>query len=343
MFMCNVLNAQPTIIFSGSASAPTQLTIYDVINTLNVNGIVLGDEFIAQIHTDVTSLTTVDNIGVFEANEGDARIKYLIEVLPAPNVINIEEFSFVECSSLVSVSFPNITSIEDYVFYYCISLENVSFPNVTSIGKYAFCGCKSIISYNFPSLTNVASTSLDAGDVIVIDAADTVLGVTLQSVSIGTAFDSTTTIVSEEDDGIFGCSGGINVVSYLFKNSTDLILGANVLPLPDTINNTWLGYTWKSIIIYTGIKENSIATYFTISPNPTSVDAVISFGLLESGNIALEVCDLLGNILYTVNIFYDVGEHSVTLDTKAIPNGSYICRMLAKGKQIGTTNFVIVK
>ena len=82
-------------------------------------------------------------------------------------------------------------------------------------------------------------------------------------------------------------------------------------------------------------------TNLQVSPNPTSADAVASFGLLESGEITIEICDLLGNVIYTFSNFYDVGEHSVSLETKNIPNGTYICRLLSRGKQIGTTSFVV--
>jgi hypothetical protein len=52
---------------------------------------------------------------------------------------------------------------------------------------------------------------------------------------------------------------------------------------------------------------------------------------------------LSGNIFYSISNFYDVGEHFVPLEIKGIPSGSYICRMLSKGKQIGIENFVVGK
>ena len=94
---------------------------------------------------------------------------------------------------------------------------------------------------------------------------------------------------------------------------------------------------------YVGIKEIGIATHFTISPNPTSADALASFGLLVSGEMTIEVCDLLGNVIYTTTNFYEAGEHSVTLNVKGIANGSYICRLSSKDKQIGTAGFVVGK
>jgi len=59
--------------------------------------------------------------------------------------------------------------------------------------------------------------------------------------------------------------------------------------------------------------------------------------------VILEVSDLIGNVLYTITNFYDAGEHYVPIDVKKFVSGSYLCRMLAKGKQIGTINFVVGK
>jgi hypothetical protein len=95
--------------------------------------------------------------------------------------------------------------------------------------------------------------------------------------------------------------------------------------------------------IVSGISDYTIATHFSISPNPTNSDAVVSFGLLENGDITIEVCDLLGNVFYSVSDFYDIGEHSVSLDIKGIPSGNYLCRLLSKDKQIGTTSFIVEK
>ena len=90
----------------------------------------------------------------------------------------------------------------------------------------------------------------------------------------------------------------------------------------------------------TGISETNIATHLTISPNPTTSDAVINFGLSENGTIIFEVCDLLGNAIYTISDNYDAGEYYVPLDTREMPPGNYIIRLLYNGKQIGIEKFI---
>jgi len=63
--------------------------------------------------------------------------------------------------------------------------------------------------------------------------------------------------------------------------------------------------------------------------------------LLQPNEITLEVSDILGNVVFTITNFYDAGEHFVPLDVSGLANGSYICRMVVKGKQIGIINFVV--
>jgi len=55
------------------------------------------------------------------------------------------------------------------------------------------------------------------------------------------------------------------------------------------------------------------------------------------------VTDLLGNIIFTITNYYDAGEHSVPLDIDGLAIGSYMCRMVAKDKQVGVSSFIIQK
>jgi len=129
------------------------------------------------------------------------------------------------------------------------------------------------------------------------------------------------------------------------------------LPEPDLEAMTWqtdaanIGqppaepqpYYWKTITKHTNITEPDLATHFTISPNPVNADAVVGFGLLASSEIVLEVSDWLGNVLYTISNYYDAGEHYVPIDVSGLASGTYLCRMLAKSKQIGIEKFVVGK
>jgi len=48
----------------------------------------------------------------------------------------------------------------------------------------------------------------------------------------------------------------------------------------------------------------------------------------------------LGNILFSTTTFYEAGEHSIPLAIEGLPIGSYMCRMVAKGQQVGSVGFI---
>jgi len=95
-------------------------------------------------------------------------------------------------------------------------------------------------------------------------------------------------------------------------------------------------------IVVNGIADTML-TNFIIVPNPTSSDAIISFNLLDDAEITLEVYDLLGNDYYELIDFYYTGNHSIPISTEDFPTGTYICRMLINGRQVGMVSFVVVK
>jgi len=70
-----------------------------------------------------------------------------------PNsVTSIEQYAFVACSSLTSITIPEgVTSIGQGAFSGCSSLTSITIPEgVTSIGQGAFYGCSSLTSITIP-------------------------------------------------------------------------------------------------------------------------------------------------------------------------------------------------
>ena len=81
------------------------------------------------------------------------------------NVTKIGNYTFYNCSSLVSVTIGNgVTSIGSSAFYGCSSLTSVTIGNgVTSIGSSAFYNCSSLTSITIPdSVTSIGSYAFES-------------------------------------------------------------------------------------------------------------------------------------------------------------------------------------
>ncbi|MBO4892054.1 MAG: leucine-rich repeat protein [Prevotella sp.] len=80
------------------------------------------------------------------------------------SVSSIDEFAFMSCSGLTSVTISNsVTSIGDNAFLNCKGLNSVVIPNsVTSIGSFAFFGCSSMTSVLIGNgVTSIGSGAFD--------------------------------------------------------------------------------------------------------------------------------------------------------------------------------------
>ena len=265
----------------------------------------IADNAFAHNRITELSLPKVEYIGLF------AFAYNRITELSLPNIEYIPTAAFYD-NQIKKLSLPKVITVRGGAFE-MNQIAELSLPKVEYIGFYAFYGNQ--------------ITELFLPNVITIDE-----GVfrnnPLRTVTLGTAFTEPTIIEANKSFE--------DVKTW----EADLILGEFVLPERD--GNMWNGYIWKSITIL-GIEENSIATHLTISPNPTYSDAIISFSLLESRDITFEICDISGNVLHIISNFYDAGEHSEFFDTKELVSGSYLCRMLLSGKQIGIEKFAIVR
>ena len=80
--------------------------------------------------------------------------KELTHLKIPPNIVSIEMYSFMDCSSLIDIKIPNsVITISDNAFENCSSLKKVTIPSsVTSIGSYAFYHCTSLKSIEISSI-----------------------------------------------------------------------------------------------------------------------------------------------------------------------------------------------
>ncbi|MFI5263900.1 MAG: aryl-sulfate sulfotransferase, partial [Candidatus Kapaibacterium sp.] len=87
----------------------------------------------------------------------------------------------------------------------------------------------------------------------------------------------------------------------------------------------------KSLVIPTSGLQHS----FEISgvyPNPALRSATISFTTTESGSVQVEILDVLGHPVISINEkISEAGEHSLPVDVKGLPNGVYYCKLTQNG------------
>lgn len=104
--------------------------------------------------TDLESWCNIqfDSINSNPLSDGDLYLNnQLVSDLIIPNnVTSINNYAFVNCNSLISITISDsVTSIGNYAFYRCSSLTSITIPNsIINIGVYAFQNCwtlKSII------------------------------------------------------------------------------------------------------------------------------------------------------------------------------------------------------
>ena len=74
-----------------------------------------------------------------------------------PKATSIGNQAFLRCTNLTNADFPLVTSIDNQAFQYCTSLTSVDFPLVTSLGSGAFNNCTSLTSVEFPLVTSIGS------------------------------------------------------------------------------------------------------------------------------------------------------------------------------------------
>ena len=215
----------------------------------------------------------------------------------APNVKIIGNNAFGNCDKLERIYFPSVEIVGGSAFRNCGNLINVFLPNATNIGDGSFNGsfnyCVSLERICLPKMTSIGFGAFSAC-------------LNLKFVSLGSGFTEPTEIITNQS------------FSFTYKN-IDLCLGKNVLPLPDLENNTWNGYTWKSINgenCDVSVQEPPKIN-FTVSPNPAQ-DKLTIHHSKEIGNIGLY--DLSGRLIRSKDALQCV---STVLDISDLDNGIY--------------------
>jgi hypothetical protein len=95
---------------------------------------------------------------------------------------------------------------------------------------------------------------------------------------------------------------------------------------------------------YIGFEENTINTSsVNLYPNPATNNATIAYSLNTESTVMIEVRDLAGKVVYSVNQGQlAAGDHQVALSTEAFASGVYTYTLSANGAQV-TNKFVVKK
>ncbi len=100
------------------------------------------------------------------------------------------------------------------------------------------------------------------------------------------------------------------------------------------------------MVINTANEEDGLPASFTLDqnyPNPFNPSTQISYSIATSGQVLLEVFDVLGRQVATlVNTNQSVGTHTVTFDTTDLSSGLYIYR-LSSGTKLQTKKMLLMK
>ncbi|MFH1051602.1 MAG: T9SS type A sorting domain-containing protein [bacterium] len=83
-------------------------------------------------------------------------------------------------------------------------------------------------------------------------------------------------------------------------------------------------YNW-----YNSVPENIIQTTITY-PNPTMDSFNLEFDLIQNNNTMIDIVDLLGNVVKTIdNQYLSVGHHLYNVNIEDIPIGTYTLRIIS--------------
>lgn len=106
--------------------------------------------------------------------------------------------------------------------------------------------------------------------------------------------------------------------------------------------NIWTYVTVKTLV---GVSENEAAglKLHQNKPNPFNGTSEIAYELAKAGNVSLEIFDITGRLVTTVNEGMKVaGKHSLTLDATLYPQGTYFYTLKADGVSL-TRKMVITE
>lgn len=319
----------------------------------NFNIISLSDNTIwrrAAISKDGLKLaaTTTDlqpEIIVFDLRTGDGQAYPLSNPTTAQGGINSGEVRYADglewdlsSQFVIYDAFNEVSGLfSDYTYFDIGSLEGwdnerdnfgsgeidklfASLPDNISIGNPA-------ISKNSPNI--LAFDLIDEGD-----GTTGILGVDIETLTTGTMANTTslgfpnysvddTKLIYEDSDGN---GGKVVKISDLNPDKiTANFLGNDFLTGAEWPN--WFSTGTRAVSTSTREKINPAGLNLEVFPNPTSQNLVLQTELKESGPLQYEVFDLLGKIVYRLEVDGAPGINTNILPVAQLARGTYILKM----------------
>ena len=139
------------------------------------------------------------------------------------------------------------------------------------------------------------------------------------------------------------------VGTYGGVGTTDLIVGTSGVSAPQTsflyddADATWYFTTSTPMVrlnfnpnlLSTTNLSNEFVTVGNVFPNPTNGTATVEFALNAAAEVAVEVLDITGKVVYTNNAgTLNSGANSITVDASAFQAGVYYVNILTNGTSV---------
>ena len=227
-----------------------------------------------------------------------------VEFAPGSMLKEIQNYTFQQCSGLLSISLPDgITEIGDSAFYQCSSLVSAKLPDeLVSIGEYAFAGCHSLEAIEIPAkVTRIGESALSCGGLKSISvAAGNTKFHSEGNCLIGT---STKSLIRGCVNSVIPADGSVTSIgNAAFSNCA----GLETIEIPDTVT-VLVDYAFNScedlkrLVLPDSVRQIGFAAFAYC----TALEELeLSKGLVTIDLIAFSNCTALTEITFPVSLKY---------------------------------------
>lgn len=124
---------------------------------------------------------------------------------------------------------------------------------------------------------------------------------------------------------------GMPTIVILGGGTAHSVLGTPYIGFT-TSDTTTMANDIRNFLNSTGVKENiSVLSDFNVYPNPANSEVKISFNLINSANVIVDIVDLTGRVISNVMNENAQGIVTKTVNASSIAEGNYIVRINANG------------